>query len=350
MGIGCDLVYDGGDVIVAPVDMGKPREDQLQGTVAEQLSELAGRVCYDSLGSGRNSKEYHKHILEVGHGSVYEHFHFTVEMNCADRELEMVKECLNRPDVLATTSGGGHLRVTANIRSVLEWHGMCPNLACPKVGPVMWSAAESLAPVIFGMMHNPYFCQSKFRIVPPRTEDEQWVSMLLKGSRGMSHEQVRHGDRTGISQRSTRFCDEMESEWVRHPLYSAYLEETGDLELHTKVTEATTMCRNVYSLMTGRLQKWIASKGTDKLTARKQARGAARGFLGNALYTELIFSASVRQWKHMIRQRCSPGADAEIRQLYEHVLAVLQGSRYGNSFAGFELVASPDGIGKIIKA
>jgi thymidylate synthase ThyX len=52
----------------------------------------------------------------------------------------------------------------------------------------------------------------------------------------------------------------------------------------------------------------------------------------------------------MIRQRCSPGADAEIRQLYEHVLDVLKKSRYGSSFEEFEFVLSPDGIGKVIKA
>jgi thymidylate synthase (FAD) len=41
---------------------------------AEQLCEIAGRLCYLSYGKGRKSnKEYIHHLLDVGHGSVLEH-------------------------------------------------------------------------------------------------------------------------------------------------------------------------------------------------------------------------------------------------------------------------------------
>jgi len=41
---------------------------------AEQMVEIAGRLCYTSYGKGRKSNhEYIRHILEVGHGSVLEH-------------------------------------------------------------------------------------------------------------------------------------------------------------------------------------------------------------------------------------------------------------------------------------
>jgi len=41
---------------------------------AEQLCEMAGRVCYMSFGKGRKSNaEYLGHIIGVGHGSVLEH-------------------------------------------------------------------------------------------------------------------------------------------------------------------------------------------------------------------------------------------------------------------------------------
>lgn len=42
---------------------------------AEVLTEVAGRVCYDSFGAPRpgGNKAYTGHILEVGHGSVIEH-------------------------------------------------------------------------------------------------------------------------------------------------------------------------------------------------------------------------------------------------------------------------------------
>lgn len=41
---------------------------------AEQLAEIAGRVCYMSYGKGRKTNEdFLGHIIEVGHGSVLEH-------------------------------------------------------------------------------------------------------------------------------------------------------------------------------------------------------------------------------------------------------------------------------------
>jgi len=41
---------------------------------AEELAEIAGRLCYISYGKGRKTNEdYIRHILEVGHGSVLEH-------------------------------------------------------------------------------------------------------------------------------------------------------------------------------------------------------------------------------------------------------------------------------------
>ncbi len=41
---------------------------------AEQLAEMAGRVCYMSYGKGRRTnREFLEHIVDVGHGSVLEH-------------------------------------------------------------------------------------------------------------------------------------------------------------------------------------------------------------------------------------------------------------------------------------
>jgi thymidylate synthase ThyX len=98
-----------------------------------------------------------------------------------------------------------------------------------------------------------------------------------------------------------------------------------------------------------KLQDYLTTKGADKHTARKQARGAARGYLGNALSTEIIFSASVAQWRRILAQRCHPAADAEIRVLAARILPVLQASRYGEDFADLTLVETPDVIGPYIR-
>lgn len=165
---------------------------------------------------------------------------------------------------------------------------------------------------------------------------------------GNSHEQVRHDFRVGTSQRSTRFCDEDESPWVVHPLLMQALSELpGTLAdtIDAQIENLRTASTSLYNDIVESLTFYLKSTGADRLSCRKQARGAARGFLPNNLQTQLIFSASVAQWKRMIEQRLTSAADAEIRDLYAQVLLALQQSRYGESFASYQIGNSSDGVG-----
>lgn len=369
------LVYDGGDVAI-PADLGTPRDDQMQGTPAEQLIELAGRACYDSLGKGRASftvdgkQGYHDHITQVGHGSVWEHFNFTIDIKLPSKDKRALNNlrrvfcmaCMNRPGVITLHSGRG-LRVTLNARAVNEWltweqalYGKVFPLA-KQVAAVFSRLGNSLAPHVMPQyIHAPAADEYQFselnsaKIVKPVGDYEKWVSMFLTGSRGLSHELVRHGDFTAISQRSTRYVDESESEWVEHPLITQYVNDchAEDTAIPATSEEVFKAAKEAYRVTSAELESYLAdNRGVDKLTARKQARGAARGYLGNALYTELIFSANVAQWKRMLRQRASVHADAEIRELFCKVLAELKLSRYAESFENWQLERSPDGIGYV---
>lgn len=351
------LVWDGGDEIAIPEDMGKPAETQMQGTARERLIELAGRVCYDSLGKGRSSSDYHKHIQEVGHLSVLEHAYATVEIQDDVNPIIF----LNRPDVWVLPSNFGKVcRVTFNPRSVLEWNSWNVDIP-PALGhstlmsDLLRYHASKLYPQIVAPVKRDVWFENYYNAVSvvaiPERDEEKWISMFMAGSRGFSHELVRHGNFTAISQRSTRFVSEDESDWVDHPLVLKYCEalikEKGIGDFMDSLGSLKTAARKVYSDVVERLQGWITKQGVDKLTARKQARGAARGYLGNALYTELIFSANVAQWKRMLRMRCSASADAEIREVFVQALGALKSSRYSYDFARFELAPSPDGLGQI---
>jgi thymidylate synthase ThyX len=92
----------------------------------------------------------------------------------------------------------------------------------------------------------------------------------------------------------------------------------------------------------------MISEGIDKFTARKQARGAARGLLGNALNTELIFSASLSQWKWMFHLRAAAPADAEIRVVFNEVFELLN-ERFPEHFEGYTKEECPDKIGYGLK-
>lgn len=355
-GVVARIVFDGGAVVV-PEEMGKSAGNQMAGTVAEKLSELACRVCYDSLGRGRSSEELHRHILEVQHLSVYEHAHFTVRVKTADPEA-----FLNRPGLWVERLADSWFRVTLNPRAVIEWDDW--SLARRDIFPGHWGAlgdalrfhAEFLCPWIVGSRErNPSaigYIQETSELVDPKTDEEKWVTLFLAGSRGFSHEMVRHGDFTAISQRSTRYVDEDGSPWLDHPLVQDFLADAGvDVVKKRLVTEhihgVKGAARGAYGTVAEILQNWLLSKRVVKSTARKQARGAARGYLGIALSTELVFSASVGQWKRMLRMRCSAAADAEIRAVFCEALRELQSCRYADDFSGFRLERAPDGIGEV---
>jgi len=128
------------------------------------------------------------------------------------------------------------------------------------------------------------------------------LSFLISGvSRGLTHELVRHRVGTAISQRSTRYVDERESEWAWHPAIALSASfEPADRD----------QVRQHLGAIYGEVVREL-----EPLVGKKQARGAARGVLGNALSTELVWTANLRTLRHVIAMRASEHADAEIRLL-----------------------------------
>lgn len=368
------LVWDGSEKVTFPESMGTPKPTQMQGTVLELLAEVSGRSCYDSMGTGRSSVEFHDHLLQVKHWSVYEHGRFGVQfrrLRDPNEEASLLSVFLNRPG-LVVTNFGGHWRICADARHMLEWHNYTRDSACAaeavanRVFNVLLEVAKPLMPQILGHLKPAPIsnedehiyglanidCQPMMAQIMPQ---EQFVTLYLSGSRGMSHEQVRH--RFSMSQRSTRFCDETESAWVEHPLTTQFLaakdrpDLAGDAETWRSKIDATVQhSRQTYIELVDALETFVKemNPGLDKTSARKQARGAARGYLGNALSTEMMFTASVQQWKHMIAQRGTAFADAEIRVMYIEVLKALKSSRYGGAFEHYKTEPAKDGLGDVI--
>jgi hypothetical protein len=360
-----ELVWDGGDEVIIPSHMSSPAPNQMQGTAHQRLGEISARICYDSLGidpdtgkpRGRSSEEMHQHLIEVKNHSVYEHCTFTVVLQ--GRDFEGVISCLlNRPGVWVEWIDD-RLEVTLNHRSVLEWEkwtsspGQRYSWMSFRLGNSLWHHARELAPRLY---------KSETRYLPSLIEMElktrdlnsrqAWVSLYLRNSRACSHEQVRHGNDTAISQRSTRFCSEEESPYITHPLIQQYLNtvDPGQVaEVRAAMESSIQADRKAYRTLTDHLTHFFKGRGVRGTNARKQAWGSARGYLGNALMTEMIFSASCAQWRWMLSQRGSVLADAEIRELYAPgVLTALKQSRYRSMFDDLSLEPSPDGIGQVV--
>lgn len=243
------------------------------------------------------------------------------------------------------------LRITANMRAIREWFEFPMfNAWGELLGKTLQNLAKEKAPLIFADIPFHAVGENECKVVMPEIEQEMWVSIFFTNvSRGFSHELVRHKFFTAVSQRSTRYVDENESSWAYHPLIKNYLNSgcCGDNkvdQLLSKIKCVEFEAKEAYAEIVKYLQERMIKNGIDKFTARKQARGAARGFLGNALMTELIFSANIHQWKWMIKMRASRHADAEIRLVFNEVYELLN-ARFPNQFNNWTKHECPDGIG-----
>ena len=349
---------------VVPLEMGDPKPDQLQGTARERLCELCCRVCYDSLGSGRSSDLLHQHILDVEHLSVYEHASVTVQWDGYTPEhVSVLQALINRPGVYVYHDPINYcmLRVTANLRAILEWGKHGNHFQLPEVYDMLLHAASKSAPRVFNFnyvsAHKPprqgslFDTDTVMRMQPHVVDDaddqrnphEVFTSMYVEGSRGWSHEEVRHRE-SAYSQRSTRYCDEAESPWEEHPVLVGRLDQKTEKYLSSAQREA----RKAYMNVVEDVQASLVGVVDDKLTARKQARGAARGYLGNALQTAMIVTRSAHQWEYYFRKRGTVHADAEIREVACRCLDEIKRTTAAKFFIHLSTAASPDGIGRVI--
>lgn len=371
----CELIYDNvSKVLTIPKELlpesGVPFAHHYQSTPADNLIELAGRTCYDSSKTEktRGSVDYHKHINEVNHGSTQEHvnFKFLLPFTGPDKVYQPHPETynvfLNRPgvwveDILADNFWG--LSITANIRAINEWNDFDkfgqkygPS---DRIGEQLQYLAKPLAPLALKYDHPEYADEKGITLVQPYNSEDRWASFFITGvSRGLSHELVRHKWRTAVSQRSTRYVDESESGWAWHPLLRKYGKEIIDYfpmdnyPLSIDHLLNTTQSGNAesYNRLVEFLQEKLIAEGIEKFAARKQARGAARGILGNALTTEMIFSASLGQWARMILQRANNAADAEIRVLFAEIFNQLK-NRFPDVYNDeiFHVENASDGFG-----
>ncbi len=355
-----ELIYAGSGEPVVPAGMGRARPDQLAGSPADNLIELAGRVCYDSLGAtrSRNSAEYHTHINATGHHSTHEHVALTVLAAVPAADYASLLEAVaGRPGVYVRPDGntvgdGGRraLRLTVNPRVARDWSrwsAFGPGRVSEALGRRLKGTSAMVARLAAGdlAVDAGYDEGMTVRLVRPESDHETWASVYVEGvSRGLTHELVRHGDFTAISQRSTRYVDESESGWIPHPLFADDESSMADFVL------CEDACSGAYDRTVARMQQRLTDAGIEKFAARKQARGAARGMLGNALETKLIFSASVAQWKWIFAKRASNPADAEIRVLAADVCRLMKDA-FPDRFASgdWDLLPAYDGIGEVVR-
>ena len=342
--------------------------NHLNSTPQDNLIELAGKTCYDSLTNpkGRGSKEYHEHINEVGHSSVQGHVGLTLEtyFNRYDRHnlaelMSVALDLLNRPGVSVESNlmemvDDIYFRVTANIRAIREWKKFGLINERSVIGQSFQKFATEVCPFAMtgvDLVDKHPDSHINWKVVAPRFDSEIYVSYFFSGlSRNWSHEHIRHVYQAAISQRSTRYVDESESPWALHPIVQKYWIDLnrhlgrGSLDKLSVIDNHIFASQRIYKDTVEFLEGKLIEEGMDKFTARKTSRGGARGVLGGALGTEMIYTASLQEWKEIIRQRCNDGADSEIRLATSKVFTDLL-EKYSDRFGNFVSRPAKDGFG-----
>lgn len=126
------------------------------------------------------------------------------------------------------------------------------------------------------------------------------VSMTVRFicDRGISHELVRHR-MASFSQESTR--------------YANYAKDRFDNEI-------TVIRPFFWEEGTAQWQLWYdsmlaAEKTYMELIAKGASPQQARSVLPNSLKTELVMTANLREWRHVMELRCAPDAHPQVREI-----------------------------------
>jgi thymidylate synthase (FAD) len=138
--------------------------------------------------------------------------------------------------------------------------------------------------------------------------EHESLSLRLVCDRGVSHELVRHR-LASFSQESTRYVNyghgpEGRGLVVVKPLF--FEEGSGKYKLWLLAMEAAE-------------EAYLA------LTEAGASPQEARTVLPNSLKTEIVITANLREWRHILTLRCAPPAHPQMREIMSLVRAEFQG-------------------------
>jgi len=142
-------------------------------------------------------------------------------------------------------------------------------------------------------------------------------------SRVFTHQLIRHR-LCSFTQRSQRYVDERDMNYI----------------IPDSIKDIPEAC-SIY----GRFMD-EARKAYGDLKSMGIRKEDARFVLPNAVESQIVVTANLREWRHIIELRCSPQAQWEIRKVTMEILRILK-KRAPTAFGDFEIDEENDRIRKI---
>ncbi|MEK7652942.1 MAG: FAD-dependent thymidylate synthase [Patescibacteria group bacterium] len=314
-----------------------------------EMIELAGRTCYksaDKITPG-SAEKFIQTILRSGHESVIEHSWFVVmfgkcgssqEQNYCDYFLNI----LTKNGLFSLTEKADRFILSGNARMFRDYfRAQGKTSMSAKIGMDGDLATLLLkTPALFtdlDLNPNPnryYGNRNQIKISPEIdfTREEKlahfWAMARFTGcSRAFTHQLVRHRI-TAISQESQRYCDESGFFENGYFVVPPSFEEAGLADWFiSKMKEIDGWYRKAQEFQTSDGRRLVKNED-------------ARFLLPNAVCSEIVMSANLKEWRWILKMRCDVHAQWEIRQMAMDLLREFQ-SLFPDCFDDFAI--SDDG-------
>ena len=257
--------------------------------------ELAGRTCYKSenLITETSGVDFTRRIMSYNHGSVLEHAYLAFKV---DENLYNQIDKKHYP--FFVTSNITYPIVSFNFRA---FYNTYLNYEDECLHPI-YKFMEEAYPELFKLKHsssNEVVLITKEELMKLTTEEKDLhLSITIKfiTDRGVTHELVRHR-LASFAQESTRYCNYGKEKFA-HEI--TFVETHGMNENQKKIWK--TAMENAEMAYFDMLDNGAPAE-------------VCRSVLPNSLKTEIVVTATMKEWKIIFDLRCSPAAHPDIRFL-----------------------------------
>ncbi|MBI9082729.1 MAG: FAD-dependent thymidylate synthase [Desulfobacterales bacterium] len=295
-----------------------------RGMPVDQLIELAGRTCYKSETkiTPESADKFVKMLIDRGHFSVLEHA--TACFRLDPWEFEEILANFDTAFVSLTDIDRAYL-ISGNLRAFMQL--VEEDAYDPAIMGILRNLIKTQPEMFGGFYHSGLedYAPAIQLSEKDLTDDHEKLHHIFRTikfitNRGVTHELVRHRP-ASFSMESTRYVNYGGSEmrfikpvWYDH---GALPLDCGIPFKHLQLSSQEIVTPEFVFLRACRHAESCYNELRDCNWRPEQAREV----LPNSLKTEIVMTANLAEWHHVLTLRCSKKAHPQIRDLMIPVLA-----------------------------
>jgi len=300
------------------------------------LVEACGRICYkseDRIGPGTAAK-FVSGLIKAQHDAMIEHATYTIHVPIDDiRTEDLTHGSFLVYDVSDTSDS---VIVSGNVRAWRNYFKYCITwgLGCEFLLDALCTEDVEAYSVFFGDLFPDYiplddvdedlrntFVMDEDQVKAHFYNDSEarkrhiFRTIMMRTDRGVTHELVRHRP-ASFAQESTRYCN-----------YSGHMEFIlpSFWDVQAEGIDCDERAKRQACFETWYAAVSDANESYKTLIARGAKPQEARSVLPNSLKTDIVVTASMEEWDHIIELRTAPSAHPQIQDVINMSKELLYG-------------------------